>query len=200
MKVTDKIYLILSKDPVMKDLIKKYDLYEWPLSEGDVYIDLVEAIVGQQLSVKAADSILKRFKTLFEEEKIAAEKIVLLNEQIIRNVGLSKSKVLYIKELSQLVVDKRVDLQALSKKSDHEIAEELLKIKGVGPWTIDMILIFTLHREDIFPIGDLGIRTAISNLYNVDRDDHEKLIAIAKNWQPYRSYACRYLWKYLDNS
>lgn len=194
-----KIKNHLSRDPIMKSLVEKHALYKWPLSEGDIYIDLVEAVIGQQLSVKAADSILKRFKSLFKNELITSEQVVLLSEEKMRKSGLSRPKISYIKLLSEMVINNEIDLKSLYKKSDEQVATELIKIKGVGPWTIDMILIFTLHREDIFPIGDLGIRAAMANLYKVDREDRDKLISIAQKWKPYRSYACRYLWKSLDN-
>ena len=188
-----KVILHLSADPVMSEIIKRYGLFDWRAS-GNLFEDLISAIVGQQLSVKAAASIWKRFEDLIGE--VNPENVLSKSHDQLRGVGLSNSKVKYI----QGVANSGFDFERISKLSDEEVMKELISLKGVGPWTVEMILIFTLGREDIFSIGDLGLRNAVSKNYGVDRDDLDEILKISQKWSPYRSYASRYLWKSLDNA
>lgn len=187
-----KVVKHLSQDPVMKAIISKYGLFDWRAT-GNLFTDLVSAIVGQQLSVKAAASIWKRFEELVGE--VNSENILSKTHEELRSVGLSNRKVEYIKGLAQA----SLDFEKLSKLPDEEVMAELVKLKGIGPWTVEMILIFTLGREDIFSIGDLGLRNAVAKHYSIDREDLEKIKEISLKWSPYRSYASRFLWKSLDN-
>lgn len=189
----DLIVNHLSKDSIMKEIISKYGLFDWRAS-GNLFEDLVSAIVGQQLSVKAAASIWKRFQDLVGE--VTPENILPKTHEELRAVGLSNRKVEYIRGLAAA----NLNLIKISKLPDEEVMAELIKIKGIGPWTVEMILIFTLGREDIFSIGDLGLRNAVAKHYNVDREDLEKIKEISLAWSPYRSYASRYLWKSLENA
>jgi DNA-3-methyladenine glycosylase II len=117
----------------------------------------------------------------------------------LRAVGLSTAKTKYVKSLAQAIEERSLDLEDLRTKSDEEVITELIKIKGIGRWTAEMFLIFTLHRTDVFSVGDLGLRTAVARLYTIDRDNLSEIQKISEQWSPYRSFAARYLWKSLDN-
>lgn len=190
----------LQKDPVMKTLIQKHGPIPDLTPSENLFADLVEAIVNQQLSEKAGATIFKRFKGLFGSSRFPRPtRILNVPDQRIRDAGLSWSKIRYIKGLSEIIDQKKIDLEQLFDQSDEEVIETLITVKGVGRWTAEMILIFSLNRPDVFSMGDLGLRTAVSKLYRVDRDNLQKIEAISLRWKPFRSYASRYLWKSLDN-
>jgi DNA-3-methyladenine glycosylase II len=193
-----KAQQVLQKDPVMAKLILEHQTPVWKISQN-LYFDLLESIVSQQLSIKAADTIFKRFLELFTNKIPKPELILELSDPELRSVGLSFQKIKYMRGLSQAKVDKTIDLEALEKLSDEQVIEELIKLKGIGRWTAEMILISSLNRLDVFSIGDLGLRNAVAKLYNVDRDDHSAILAITENWKPYRSLASHYLWRSLNN-
>jgi DNA-3-methyladenine glycosylase II len=184
------------KDPVLYRVITKTNLPE--LEERELFLGIVRSIVGQQLSVKAAATIFKRVESYFMG-KITPEKIMKASEEDLRGCGMSYSKIRYLKDLSTRVIKKELDLEKIRDLSDEEFIEELTKVKGVGRWTAEMLLIFVLKREDIFSMGDLGLRNAVAKLYGVDRDDFEAIKKIVEKWAPFRSLASRYLWKSLDN-
>jgi len=186
----------LSKDPVLAKLIKKHPPFSWPKT-GDVYLDLVEAIINQQLSLASAASIFNRFKTLFKSS-ITPENTLKLKKEQLRSIGLSSSKVNYIQNVAKSFVSGEIVQSELIKMSDSEVITQLTNIKGVGPWSANMILMFSLNRPDVFPVGDLGIRNAMSQLYKLDRENRLKMIEISQNWSPYRTLASRYLWKSLS--
>lgn len=190
----------LKKDLVMKGLIDTFGNLEEIKISSNLYIDILESIVSQQLSVKASDTIWKRFENLFPDKKITPDYLLTLPDQTIRDVGCSFSKIKYMKCLSEMVVNNELDLEGLTYMDNEEVIVELTKVKGIGRWTAEMILIFSLDREDVFSIGDLGLRNVVSKLYEVDRDNLEEITKISEKWAPYRSYASRYLWKSLDNT
>lgn len=184
----------------MKMLIQKHGPIPDLTPSENLFADLIEAIVNQQLSEKAGATIFKRFKGLFGTRQFPRPKYILdVPDQKIREAGLSWSKIRYIKGLSEIIHGKKIDLKKLFDQSDEEVIETLVAIKGVGRWTAEMILIFSLNRPDVFSMGDLGLRTAVSKLYRVDRDNLKKIEVISLRWKPFRSYAARYLWKSLDN-
>lgn len=190
----------LQKDPVMKTLIQTHGPIPELTPSENLFADLVEAIVNQQLSEKAGATIFKRFKGLFGNGRFPRPKHILdVSDQRIREAGLSWSKIQYIKGVSEAILNKKLNTKNLYQLSDETVIEELVKLKGVGQWTAEMILIFSLNRPDVFSMGDLGLRTAVSKLYRVDRDDLKKIERISLQWKPFRSYASRYLWKSLDN-
>lgn len=189
----------LKKDPVMRKLIGKYEFPKWSDS-SDVFSDLIEAIINQQLSSKAGETIFNRFKGLFKAQSFPTyREILTLSDEAIRACGISYTKITYIKGVCKAVGEKILKIEQLYELSDKEVVRELTKHKGVGRWTVEMILMFSLKRMDIFSMGDLGLRTAVSKWYNVDRDDHKAIEAIALQWRPYRSIASRYLWKSLES-
>lgn len=190
----------LQKDPVMKTLIRTHGPIPNLSPSENLFADLVEAIVNQQLSEKAGATIFKRFKGLFGDRRFPKPQHILdIPDQNIRDAGLSWSKITYIKGISEAILNKKLLTKNLYQLSDELVIEELVKLKGVGRWTAEMILIFSLNRPDIFSMGDLGLRTAVSRLYRIDRENFKKIEAISLRWKPFRSYASRYLWKSLDN-
>lgn len=189
----------LAQDPILYPVVTRFG--ELPPIEitSDVFLDLTSTIVGQQLSTKAAGTIWGRFEQLFVDKKVTPEAIRALDEQTMRGAGLSFQKIKYMKGLSELVINNEIDLAGLQYMEDAQVIEELTKIKGIGVWSAEMTLMFSLARPDVFSIGDLGLRTAVSKLYGVDRNDLEKILEISQKWSPFRTLASRYLWKSLDN-
>lgn len=196
--MSNKVTLQLSKDPVMEKLIAQFGPVKLTQND-DLFMDIISSIISQQLSVKAAATIQSRFEALFGHFP-TPEEIIKMDKEKIRECGISYPKVSYIKGISQAVVDKTIILEDLPSLSDEEVVKQLVALKGVGRWTAEMLLIFSLGREDIFSMGDLGLRSAVEKLYNIDRDDLIAIDNIAKNWAPFRSFASRYLWMSLDNS
>ncbi len=186
------------KDPILNKLVKKYGPHKFENRSELLYEELVESIISQQLSGKAADTIFKRFLGLYRNSKFPRpEELLKTDVEKLRSAGMSYSKASYIKNISQAFRDKQLDVKKLEKMSDDEIKIELTKIKGIGSWTAEMTLIFTLQREDIFSLGDAGIRRAIKNLYKIEKE--KDILKLAEEWKPKRSYACWYLWRSLEN-
>jgi DNA-3-methyladenine glycosylase II len=163
---------------------------------------LVGAIVGQQLSTKAAATIFGRFVALFPENAITnAAAIAVLDDAALRGVGLSGQKVGYLRDLCARIGDRRLQLDELEELPDEEVIERLTCVKGFGRWTAEMFLMFRLHRPDVLPVGDLGIVNAVQRLYRLrKRPDPRRLGKIGEAWRPYRSVACWYLWQTLRNT
>lgn len=165
----------------------------------DPCIDLVESIISQQLSEKAASTISGRFHTLFKTKKISARQILFLKDETLRGVGISWSKVSYIKAIATAIETKAVNFETLEGLTDEEIIKELTKIKGVGTWTAQMFLMFSLGREDIFSYGDLGLRRGIMKVYGYKKDlTIKQMQKLEKQWKPYRTYAALLLWRIAD--
>ncbi len=189
-----------STDPVLASLFDTYP----PVvlrPHTDYFHSLTEPIIGQQLSGKAATTIVNRFKALFPNTDFPSPKQVLRKSDAdLRSVGVSGAKASYIKNLAQAVEDKMVDFEDLSKKTDEEIIEMLVKVKGIGRWTAEMFLIFSLGRMDVFSFGDLGLRNAVKKAYGLRKDPSPvKLKQLSAKWQPYRTCASLYLWASLNN-
>ncbi|MGE5399539.1 MAG: DNA-3-methyladenine glycosylase family protein [Ignavibacteriales bacterium] len=164
------------------------------------YYSLLESIIGQQLSVRVAEAICKRFMTCFKGDP-RPEDILASDDAILRQLGLSNAKVKYVKDLSQKLLDKEISLKNIDKKSDEEIISELTRVKGIGQWTAHMFLIFTLCRPNVLPVGDLGIKRAVMLNYGLDDMPDEQIvreIAGSNNWHPYSTLASWYLWKSLE--
>lgn len=167
------------------------------------YSTLVRSIVGQQLSVKAAASIWKRVTALFDDKIPSPEQLMEIDNEKLRQTGLSYPKVRYIKDLAGHILDKRLDLAHISKMPNDQLIEQLTAVKGIGEWSAHMFMIFSLGRLDVLPVGDLGIRKAVQQIYGLkDLPDPAAIITVAnKNkWHPYESVASWYLWHKLDNS
>ena len=188
----------LRKDSKFKTLIDKYDKPNF--GNNDNYFNaLSKSIIYQQLSGKVAKVIYNRFLDLFKNRVPDLEVIINLKDSELRKIGLSKQKTEYIKGLSKYFYKegKLIDFPSLT---NQEISKELIKIKGVGQWTVDMFLMFTMFRTDVLPVADLGIKKGFKELFNLKELPSEKvMINKSKKWQPYRTIACCYLWKLVDN-
>jgi len=166
------------------------------------YQELVESIISQQLSVKAAASILKRFVALFGDEFPSPQHILTKDIDTYRTVGLSRGKAAYIRDLAQHVIDGRVKFDHLDTLSNDEAIAELTAVKGIGEWTAHMFMMFCMGRLDILAHGDLGIKNGIQKLYGLDHQPTaQEVMDVAKKrkWHPYESVACWYIWHSLDN-
>lgn len=186
-------------DPVMRKLIRRFGPLEFHPHQQDLFAEIVDSIISQQLSGKVARVIYARFEALFPNKKVVPEFTLTIKDDKIRAIGVSWAKVKYIKDLAQKTLDGTLDLKSLVKMSDAEVSEYLIQVKGIGQWTAQMILMFSLGRPDVLPLNDLGIQKAFFKEYGVRMGNLKKMIKIAENWMPYRTIACRYLWKSLDN-
>ena len=195
-----QIFDHLSRDPRMATIMPLITL---PIIEthNDIYADLLGSIISQQLSVKAAATIESRFLDLFPNRNPSPEYVITLSPEILRGVGLSGQKASYIRNIAAYWIEKQANIKDWMAMSDDDIIAELTQIKGVGKWTVQMILMFRLNRLDIFPIDDLGIRQGMIKLYGIEETGRElikRLHEIAEPWRPYRSIACRHIWKWKD--
>ena len=161
------------------------------------YESLVRSIVGQQISTSAARSIFDRLLGIVDGV-ITPESITSLTEESLRTIGLSRQKISYIQGMGNNLIEGTVDLETLYSMSDADAVNTLKGLRGIGEWTAQMFVMSQLGREDIFPLKDAGIRSAMGKLYSLDEVTDEKLIELASNWSPQRSLACKYLWKALD--
>lgn len=188
------------KDLVLARLIKYIGSYSIQM-HSDPFESLIKSIIYQQLSGKSANAIYKRFLNHYNDKIPTPGQILTTSDEIFRiKIGLSSRKIEYIKDLSLNVFAKDLDLSLLAKKRDEEIISELTKVKGIGRWTAEMFLIFSLGREDIMPLGDLGVRKAIQKLYNLPKlPDSRQILELSSCWKPYRSIATWYLWKSLSS-
>jgi DNA-3-methyladenine glycosylase II len=187
-------------DPVMAAMIEQIGPCKLAQNQqtGDLLAVLSEAIISQQLSVKAAAKIHQRFLELYPDT-ISASKLLATSDEDLRGVGLSRPKVAYLKGLAQHILDGLPDLEFLTDQGDEEIIQTLTQVKGIGRWTVEMLLIFRLHRWDVFPVDDLGIRAAIRHQYKLpDLPTKKDALEIGKAWQPYRTIASWYLWRSLE--
>lgn len=192
----------LRKDARLKEILKNQSPFV--LQEQAILIDyLIDSIVGQQLSTKAAAVIVGRFRNMLPK-KASLQDMLDLEVEALRAAGLSYQKASYVHAAADFFLQQKITDAKLCKMSDATILETLTQIKGVGKWTVQMMLIFGMGREDVFAPDDLGIRQAMQDVYDLDHLQGKQLVAemelIAKHWQPYRSYACLHLWKHKDDS
>ena len=193
-------------DPAMAGLIERFGGPDEVRAArdrrpGDAYGALVRAIVGQQLSTKAARSIFGRLEEHFGGRTPTPRELLDADPEEMRAAaGLSRAKVSFLRDLAEHVEDGELRLDDLAELPDEEVIEQLVAIKGLGPWTVHMFLIFHLGRPDVLPVGDLGIRKAAQALYGLDEAPAPaELERIAEPWRPHRSLASLYLWRSLDN-
>lgn len=166
-------------------------------SEDEYFANLCRSIINQQISNKAGAAILLRFKTLFPQGKITPEIYLELKEERVREIGLSRTKVIYIRDLAEKIIKREVAIYKLKDLSNEEVISELIKVKGIGVWTAEMFLMNSLAREDIFSYGDLGLRNAIKRLYGLGDFNRGEAAKIVEKWSPYKTYASKILWKSL---
>lgn len=169
---------------------------------ADYFFTLVDSIVSQQLSARVAATIVKRIGALGPGgESLDAQTVLALTDQELRDTGLSWSKVRYIKDLAQHMASGALDLEHIAQMEDEEIIKELMAVKGIGRWTAEMFLIFSLGRPDVLAVGDYGLQTAMKRLYDLpDLPKAATMREIGEPWRPYRSYASLYLWRGHDNA
>lgn len=168
-----------------------------PIPPGEYFAALCESIVSQQLSVKVSDVIYARFVNLLKGKKVTSANVLKISDEKIRKAGISQTKVSYIKDLAAKIASGNVNLSKVHKMTNEQVIRELTKVKGIGIWTAEMFLMFSLGREDIFSFGDLGLKNAIKKLYDEERKEEVEKIIL--KWSPYKTYACRVLWRSLDN-
>jgi DNA-3-methyladenine glycosylase II len=196
-------YLVhLSKDKKFSRLIKDAKPFKLKRRKN-ICIYLCASIMSQQLSVRVADVIYKRFIDLYGGKIPIAQQILDTPSETLRAIGLSNAKVSYVKNVAQFEIEHGMDYKTLNKMDNEQVINYLTAIKGVGRWTVEMLLMSALGREDVFAIDDLGIQNAMIRLYGLDRADKKKfredLLRISGKWSPYRTYACRHLWNWKDN-
>ncbi len=186
------------KDPVLYQAISGLDIEIRPELNVDIYVSLLNSIVSQQLSTKVVLIIWQRFSDLFPGGYPNANQLLATDHQILRRVGLSNSKANYLKNVAEFSLSNDMSFEHLHQKSDEEVISYLTQIKGVGRWTVQMILMFPMDRPNVFPVDDLGIQNVMKDLYGLDLDRKElrkRLIEIADRWDPYRSLASKYIWE-----
>jgi len=168
----------------------------------NVCVRLCASIMSQQLSTRVAEVIYNRFLNLFDGEEPTPEQILSVKPEKLRSIGLSNAKVTYVQNVARFAIEEGLDHKILHKKSNEEIILHLTKIKGVGRWTAEMILMFTLGREDVFAVDDLGIQQSMLKLYKLSNTDKklmkQRMLRISEKWSPYRTYACMHLWRWKD--
>lgn len=178
--------------------VKRLDIFK-PYKSQDYFLSLCREIISQQLADGAAHAIFGRFLKLFPRQKVTARKLLNIPDEKLRAAGMAWAKERSLKDLAQKIVSREVRLDALGGLDDEAVRLELMRVKGVGPWTAEMFLMFALGREDVFSHGDLGLRKAIKKLYQVDGElTKEYAEKLSLRWSPYRTYACRILWESLE--
>jgi DNA-3-methyladenine glycosylase II len=199
--MSKKAIIHLSKDEALKIAIDQVGEKLQLEIKDDLYLHLVRSIIGQQLSTKASQTIYGRFIALFNKNYPDPKQLMELPIETLRSVGLSRQKSGYVQNVAHHFLSNKLLKKDWNNHSDNEILDSLTQIKGVGTWTVQMILMFTLARPDILPIGDVGIQNAMRKLYDLEEKGKPlqlKMIELAEPWRPYRTYACYYLWRYLD--
>ena len=195
--------LHLNKDKKFKKILELQEPYVL-VKQKNVYLHLCNSIMSQQLSTKVAAVFHQRFLNLYKGKNPTAAQIAATPFEMLRGIGLSNAKANYVLNVSNFFIDEKITDAGLYKMSNEELIKYLTQIKGVGQWTVEMILMFTLGREDIFAVDDLGIQQAICKLYKIDAEDKkamkERMLQVSTKWSPYRTYACRYLWGWKDNA
>ena len=191
----------LSKDKKLKKLIEAVTPYEMQ-KRKNICLRLCASIMSQQLSTKVADVIYKRFLDLYQGKEPTPQQILDTPAPVLRSIGLSNAKVSYVHNVARFAVEQGMDDKKLAKMNNDEVIEYLTSIKGVGRWTVEMLLMFTLGREDVFAVDDLGIQQSMIRLYKLKaenkRELREAMLKISGKWSPYRTYACFYLWRWKD--
>lgn len=192
----------LKKDKKLLSLLEEHEGFKLD-KKKNVYLMLCKSVISQQLSTKVAAVIYERFLDLFGTKRPTAQQIVDISVEELRSVGLSNAKATYIQNIAAYALANKMTDSRLYKMTNEEVMEYLLPIKGVGKWTVEMQLMFTLGREDVFAVDDLGIQQAMTKLYKLDATDKKKMkeqmLKISTKWSPFRTYACLHLWHWKDS-
>ena len=192
----------LSKDKKLKKLIDAQSVFVLE-KRNKVYLRLCSSILSQQLSTTVAKVLYNRFLGLYNGKEPTQRQILETPAETFRSIGFSNAKASYVHNVCRFFIENKITDAQLHKMGNEEVIDLLTQIKGVGKWTVEMILMFTLGREDIFALDDLGLKQAVVKLYNLKETDKKLLLKkiekISFKWSPYRTYACRYLWNWKDN-
>ncbi len=191
----------LKTDGIIRKLAGQFEVNPLPVT-NDIYLDMLENIVSQQLSGKVAAIIFNRFITLFPNRYPEPELLVRIDDAALREVGLSSAKTSYVKALAKFKLHHNPEVAQIQRLSDQEVIKLLTQVKGVGVWTVQMLLIFSLGRNDVFPVDDLAIRQGMAELYNLQTKGKElrlDLVQIAEKWAPYRTWGTRLIWAYVNS-
>jgi DNA-3-methyladenine glycosylase II len=191
----------LSKDRKLKKLVEEQGEIKLR-KHKNIPLRLCASIMAQQLSVKVAEVIYKRFLNLYGKNEPTPQQIVDTPHETLRGIGLSNAKVNYVKNVAAFAIENGMDEKKLSKMSDDEVIAYLMPIKGVGRWTVEMLLIFTLGREDVFALDDLGVQNGMIKYFAIDNSNkklfRENMLRKSQKWSPYRSFVCLHLWGWKD--
>lgn len=190
----------LKKDKVLAPIITEADFPEVTINEN-LYASLIEAIISQQLSVSAARTIYTRFLALFNNKIPSGKTLCRADNELLRTAGVSNQKAGYLKNIALFEQENSLDYHDLKHLDDEGLILYLTQIKGVGRWTSEMILMFNLNRLNILPLDDLGIQNAMKKLYKLDGEGRtlkSSMLACAAPWDPYKTIACKYLWRWKD--
>ncbi|HTN07975.1 DNA-3-methyladenine glycosylase 2 family protein [Agriterribacter sp.] len=191
----------LCKDKKLKNLLQWQPAFQLK-QRRDIHLYLCASIMSQQLSVKVADIIYKRFLNLYGTKKPGALQISQTPFDVLRSIGLSAAKTGYVLNVATFAIEQGITTRMLSQMDNEEVIAYITQIKGVGRWTAEMLLMFALGREDVFSADDLGIQTAMRHLYKLDNTDKKKfrrqILSISEKWAPYRTFACMHLWAWKD--
>jgi DNA-3-methyladenine glycosylase II len=194
--------LLMRRDPVLAPIIRKYkqrSILDGPAM--DPFSALVRTITSQQLSTKAAATIHRRILDLMPAGVATPEALERISDEQLRAAGLSRQKIAYVRDLARHAVSGDLPLHTLNALSDDDVIAAITRVKGLGQWSAEMFLMFRLHRADVLPVDDLGIVTAVQRLYGLrKRPKPDRLRKIAEPWRPYRTVACWYLWRSLENT
>ena len=187
---------LMKKDRVMRRLVPQFGSARLE-SRGDAFVTLARSIIGQQISVKAAQTVWDRFAAL--APRVTPASVLALDVDAMRQAGLSARKVEYLFDLAKHFSEKRIQVKKWPELSDEEIISELIAIRGIGQWTAEMFLIFYLMRPDVLPLDDVGLINGVRKLYFSDEAvSRSELREVAAAWAPYRSVATWYIWRSLD--
>ena len=190
----------LKKDKYFASIIKNNKIPLFP-KENEYFQSLIKYIIYQQLSIKSARKIYDRLLSLFEENKFNFNSFLSIPKNTLKKIGISSSKINYMHQVAKKFKNNKFFLDKIDFLSDQEIIDQLIEIKGIGPWTADMFLMFTLQRLDIFPIKDLGIKKGMQKIFNLKSIPSDNfMIKRSKRWSPYRTIVCLYLWRIIDEN
>jgi len=191
----------LQKDPKLSTILDG-PVHELKLHKN-IPLRLMASIMSQQLSTKVAKVIFHRFLALYNGKEPKPQQVLSTPFETLRGIGLSNAKVAYVQNVAQFCIDYKITDTKLQKMENEEVIELLTQIKGVGKWTVEMLLMFSLGREDVFAVDDLGIQQAMCKLYKISAADKKKMkvrmLKISATWSPYRTYACLHLWGWKDS-
>lgn len=192
----------LRKDKKLSRILENVEALEL-VPKKNICLSLCSSIMSQQLSVKVAQVLYNRFIELLGSNDPQPQQITDLTYDQLRGIGLSNAKVTYVQNVARFAVEKGMDHSVIDKMENEEVINYLTEIKGVGRWTVEMLLMFTLARPDVFAIDDFGIQQAMIKLYKIDPENKkemkQKMLKISSKWSPYRTYACLHLWRWKDN-